>query len=210
MTLSSNLKLTLSHSLESTIGQHNNYYWTATTIHGWRHPPPPGLGNMRRYHQNMEWTKETNLNELTLRMSPASRTPVVPTPAQSQRLCQYVSCQHVKLAVRLNSICANSSRDLAVTVAIMDSSLPDIAYSPHICANALSSSTGELSMRSNSSDMINVLTMSNTNSPGNSDLLFWQLKNGGSVIKWMAELRVRGKSQQWKRVRGARDIWDAH
>ena len=130
-------------------------------------------------------------------LSPASRTPLV----QSQRLD--ISCQtHRKTEFRL---CQPESRPRRhslspslITELSLDSSIPDFAYSPHIRVNALPSSTGALSTCSNSSDMIKVLgykTMSNTNSPGNSDLLFWQLKNGGSVMKWMAELRVRGKSQ---------------
>ena len=106
---------------------------------------------------------------------PASRTPVV----QSQRLD--VSCQHVKLIVRLNSVCgcvavwlcgcANPSRDLAVTHSLspslitelsLDSSISDIAYSPHIRANALPSSTVALSTCSNSSDVINAQSIGRT------------------------------------------------
>ena len=86
--------------------------------------------------------------------------------------CQLPTCQtHRKTEFRLWLCgCANPSRDLAVTHSLspslitelsLDSSISDIAYSPHIRANALPSSTGALSTCSNSSDVINLLVYNN-------------------------------------------------
>ena len=136
---------------------------------------------------------------------PASRTPVV----QSQRLD--VSCQHVKLIVRrLNSVCG------CVAVPTRVATSPSLTHrrhhwSPncrwiHQFQTSHTLPTSVLTrFRRRPVHWVRAATrptwltywfktMSDTNSPGNSDL-FWQLKNGGSVMKWMAELRVRGKSQ---------------
>ena len=137
------------------------------------HPPPhpPARAGQHGKIIIKIWSeqiyKKTNLNELALRMSSLSCIAYAGSSIATSR-CQLPTCQtHRKTEFRLWLCgCANPSRDLAVTHSLspslitelsLDSSISDIAYSPHIRANALPSSTGALSSCSNSSDVINLL-----------------------------------------------------